>query len=167
MKNMVEFDKLPPACQRMAIAEDVLKQVEAKSFLVENMVYIELEKCGNIPSNEDELREAEACRVCALGALATSCILGSDRTFQRDDYGIGVGQRPIHELLKGIFSADQLYMIESAFEKSVFCPSSLSSKELKRKCLKSAEFGKRFVSPQRRLKEIMRNILNNKGEFVP
>lgn len=171
MKNRVEFEKLPPQCQRMAIAEDVLLQIEAGAYKPLTMTYIDLDLTDDHADQPQraELEASESCHVCALGALAVSCMLGTDR--KRPDGYLKLG---IHELLMGIFSSWQLDLIESAFETSPMGRFAVQARDARMggsvdlsPAEKAISFGKRFRSNKDRLQAIMRNILDNGGQFVP
>ena len=173
---------------RVAVARDVLKRIVPNPDLdVEVATYLETDRTG------------EPCRVCALGSMALSALL--NRRLRRAlNIGPEVNCERIEaphdfkdfmgDTVEQIFSAEQLGLIETAFEKNMngFWAgakldndrdpgsvrhlkdrSSLSGASLDQyDALETAyEWGcEAEWEPRERLKEIMKNIVKN-GEFKP
>lgn len=170
--NNEEFDKLPAKCKRMAVAEDVLLQIDSGKIAPRKMTYITLldfdYSQATKSSDVTELlsQPQAACKACALGALAVSNFL---RTGNRCP--LSPMQDELHESLQGVFTSDQLYLIESAFEKNDFTRDNAydrdGEKVISERAERAVKFGMRYSSDESRLRAIMQNILENDGEFVP
>lgn len=115
-----------------------------------------------------------SCKVCALGGLMVSCTLFNNQEkisdFETDFANMGSklwhGKR-FKNGLSRVFSPSQLNMIEAAFERGYgYFDSCLTilSEEVFTTC---AAFGRKYPSDSKRLVAIMKNIIANKGTFIP
>lgn len=168
-----EFQKLPQKCQRMAIAEDVIKRLSDGEFSAKRGSFGDwmhrFDVSDNIRIIED-MKEGLGCEACALGGMFISCIKSesidaTDMNFRANPFF------QIKEKLGKIFSEDQLELIECAFESGQGAVSenwTAYKEKSKREDFKKARdmFSHRQLSEERLL-SIMQNILENDGEFVP
>jgi hypothetical protein len=145
--------KLSKAQMRVAIAKDVIKQIELKNIKPTEGDYIDPsntahKELGKLPSSNVESQPfieiiSKNCHVCALGA----CLLSKARLFD---------SCPVYDLITGsvykglgkIFSGNQLNLIEHEFELGGFVDGSYPD-----------------TSPTDRMISIMKNIIKNKGTY--
>lgn len=178
MKNTVEkqWKEMTAAERRVALAKDVIAQIEAKKFLAKSNIFVRITK--ELPSFS-ELREQlpkVKCQVCAKGAL----FLAHVKLFNKCKVGssgrLHIQDSEVKSRLGKIFSKLQMDMIEVAFEKRGFSHTSESLIKERRyaqrpllteKGTVCVEFGKKFRSVETRLVAIMENVIENKGIFKP
>ena len=164
-KKNAAFHRMSNKRQRIAIAEDVLAQLKAKSYRAEQGTYVQsyglenLLDTKNVDLQTALLSDAPQCNVCGLGAAFCSMArLGDNATL--DDVN------SIHEMLEPIFGWEQVVLIESAFEGDDFSSGqryTLSEEEMKA-C--QSFFDKR-PDDNKRLAAIFRNVIKNEGTFKP
>lgn len=99
------FENMSKPEQRVAIAEDVLKQIHAGKIYVRRGVYLS--------SNTAEFDEKTKsnCSACALGVMFVA-----KYNLVNCDWFYNMGQRRLQVALKDYFSIFQLRKIERAFE---------------------------------------------------
>jgi len=174
------FSKLTKAEKRVAIAKDVLKWIKVGMIRPEHDGYFEMDdklktKIDSIEGKKElqELLPGTTCNVCAKGALFIADIMKRDN-FTTKNLSF-IGNCTIVKRLDGIFSENQLNLIETAFEKNIihdnkdllsykndegyYHNSSLGQKAI--------DFGNKYDEPEERLIAIMKNIIKNKGTFKP
>ena len=174
-KLNTKFESLSSAEQRVLIAKDVLAQVKAEKFIPRRGNYIKnLTIKGGQPSGGSVQKHFDeiTCSCCALGACLLSATKFKNKLEFGDIYDM-VSRNSSWDLLKGIFSAEQLNMIEYAFEAS-HSGSRVGEDSFgeynKYNCneiVKCVDFGKSFPYESDRLIAIMKNIIKNKGTFKP
>lgn len=176
-KNKAFWEK-KPSQQRVEVAKDVLKQLELKFLKAERQTYLkvsELTKDIEKPSDKldkvfDQVFKSRGkCNVCGIGACFVSMVkLGNSIATKQVgikgyiENGDSIGHYDMRRLLDDVFSEDQQSLIECAFEQDSgfgFAPIP------DRKAAKS--FGQKYKHDSTRLKAIMKNIIKNKGEFIP
>lgn len=166
--TMEQFTKMTPAEQRVAIARDVLKHLDAKKFLATKGHYLRVFKAEALPEEfvideistwapnpwqvpelsleQQSVVNGNACCVCALGAVfAAACDmapieLGSVAQ-PYDNSGRGFAER-MHDKLSPYFDASQLALMECAFERTASFDYGLGQRD---KRLRAAEFGQRVA----------------------
>lgn len=158
----INFDKLTPEQKRVLIMKDVLLQIEAGKYLPsQGLYFIPLD--GPSPTNVDQtkVKELGTCFTCALGAS----ILSALRLFN----GITLySQKPgdnYYDTLSGIqkwFSREQADLIETYFE----CFTNRTVNDYPR-TMNMIAFIKKYPTPTERLRAIAKNIIRNKGTFIP
>jgi len=193
-KSNETFKKARKAEKRVMIAKDVLVALKAERIkpAVGNYyprILSRLSDAGAPTSYfversflQEPTRLPMGCRVCAKGAIFTAKL---DRL-----NGVKVGdERELYDptpALLGLFSERQLYLIEVAYEgHDGMYVSMVRRRERKhgagtwkageyqevREALKFARVWSRendnYETKEMRLKEIMKNIIRNKGKFVP
>lgn len=192
-----EFNALPNNEKAVLVAKDVLAQVKENKYIAKTGSYIsrifEDDYEGSIKDNFDQIQQ---CSVCALGSmLLSSTHLGNllttkDLPNYPDAYDLRRSEK-ITELFNSIFTYKQLLLIETAFEGySYFW--GLKKTQIKKfyqenftynetfdryaegkekltfeETLACEMFNRKYDEDEKRLNAICRNIIKNKGVFVP
>ena len=173
---------------RIAIAKDVIAQLEAKKIIATPGSWTDDPKLGSLDdfadiqlnkSTLDEkvvkinacdyVNKLNKCQVCALGSLFVSSVsLYNGVSWNlRPDFDDSLMHNTFENIdespLLKYFSREQLALIESTFENNegALYPSSDSEAVLSR-----AFYGK-YRNDKDRLIGIMKNIINNDGTFDP
>lgn len=155
------FKKLTAAQKRVAIARDVIAQLDLKRFKAEKMTYVWMNRSIPYTAADEQLCDrtaGEKCTVCALGALF---IAGVERADKVTVGQVGYGNTPYSfGYLTKFFSEKQLTTVERAFEcwrddpvdpnRSGYDSDSPLAK----------------LNSNDRMRVIMSNIVKNKGRFV-
>lgn len=157
------LSEMTPQEARIAIAQDVIKQL--KYYKVQS-VYCELPReifddivKYNDKDAKEEWEQIKNCEVCGIGA----CFLSYVHLFNNTTIGDLVGPNfyTISSKLNGIFSMEQLECIENAFEGYRYGS----------KTIKTLAFYERHSNERSDrkglLKQIMLNIIENNGTFIP
>ena len=165
---------------RVAIARDVLKRLDTKKLKAANNGYLNLKVTPTEKNRDSDFKSVLArqpvCTVCAIGGLFVSCcskfnelptstIL--DRPKQDTDRPGYIHFEPLVPYLENYFSAEQLALVETAFEGSVvgnLDHQEVSADQEENAC---AIYYKHPNRPTARLRAIMQNIIDNDGTFVP
>jgi len=174
-----EFKKSTKPQQRVLVAQDVLAQIKAKRYVAEpgEWAYpFYSEAMRALPASNESAQKLFAnqsiktCHVCALGGLFMSCTnLNNNTTFTELEDALCLGHsldggEKLSNGLNRIFTKKQLILIESYFENEEgFFRSEIATKMTDHINL----FNNKYPNPQTRLKEIMNNIVENNGTFVP
>lgn len=172
-----KFKKATKAEKRVMIAKDVLAQLKTNRYFAESGAWVQefwSEKHNPELRYEDtsvaeafDAKEIQQCSVCALGSLFMSCavITGKTTLMDLDEERYYLGEliqdnRAISNGLDKIFSKSQLKLIESYFE---------GNDGYFVKASKDQDRIENFFAfePDIRLKMIMKNIIENKGTFIP
>jgi hypothetical protein len=169
------FEGKTNAEKRVLIAQDVLDQIEGFKINPKKSVYLDIfsEACPNESVREVFLSERPSCQCCALGAIFLSCTLFNNKiSFKtlNEEYLMGIKIRSGYKFTNGmndIFTNKQLALIEFAFEGGTgsfheydLTVMGYSEKEIE----KAKEYS---GTTDTTLKEIMKNIIKNNGEFIP
>lgn len=163
-----KFETLTPAGKRVRIARDVLAQLASKHIRPTKGIYMRIDNLDkSVPSRElkEYLPEVE-CQVCALGACFVAAVSEAN-TFSvgQVPYG-GLGSYQTKEYLKSYFSKGQMTLIENAFETTTSFGEPDDGVSFEERCV-AMRFGLKRKTTEGRLQAIMRNIIANRGEFVP
>lgn len=182
-KNL-KFAQLTPGQRRVAIAKDVIQQIELGKIHPEAGVYI-----ADVKTGDDK---TVSCNACALGSLFACAVNKPELKAHvkdfldvdaEEDISFAVDStdaREMRRLLEPYFSLSQLELIETAFEcGNVTNSSGLSESYLNR----AVSFGERYQPEEdeygdfdeeearemdrKRLVAIMKNIIKNNGTFRP
>lgn len=178
-KNNAKFKKLGKKAKRVAIAKDVIKQIEAKRLVPESgMGYLQPRDYNldldefNVSTTVDlqigAVLAGQTCDVCALGALFMSTIDIRDKATCESltiEHPADIDQEDIHTYLEDIFSKEQLYLIEDAFES--YGNSYEEDYEVVDITDRACNFGLKYSKADKRLVAIMKNIILNEGTFKP
>ena len=178
-KSNKAFAKMSPAARRVAIAKDVIAALNSKRFVAE---------CGSwaaAPWDHDLSAEntcdavmgarGTRCHVCGVGALFVSALRRFDAAKVEDVVDVNeeydraeADPGSFGGYLEAFFSPRQLSIIECAFELGDVNYADWRGAKLSDKVqAKARAFGEAHDDPKARLRAIMRNIIANRGEFVP
>ncbi len=168
MKN-TKFKSLTPAEKRVAIAKDVIQQVLARRYKLQNMTYVDTDDESQIINKEIlTSKKPPICTVCAKGALVCSTVRLFNK-FSGDSDDLFSQVEPV---LRRNFGRSNGDMIEVAFEKWTLWEYG-NEKSRQGACLsesqanKARSFGCKHRSMRKRVIAIMKNIIANNGEFKP
>lgn len=180
-KSNREFRLLPKYKKRVTIAQDVLAQMKAKRFIAKQRVYLELRdedardrfcdvRSGNAKTEEcstlNSVLSDSSCEVCGIGSLF---VAAAERTRACVDGMSGVNDDDfMRQLLKDYFDMDQLLLIEAAFEGQYIEAECYEEEGVDKEDIAAAlafTWGARTANA--RLERIMKNIVENRGTFVP
>lgn len=184
-KKNDEFIRMSKAQKRIAIAKDVLVQLDAEKMKAGD-TYCEIQ-FESLKSEEFGLKEyvskkvelqtllpkVKKCKVCAIGSMFISKVaLGNQCKVDVEDY-FGEGKAIVDSNLndddmiirnlKGIFTKTELRYIEYAYEGRDVDGSFTSRSENFHDTVE--KFYKSFRSRTFRLRAIMENIIKNEGTF--
>ena len=175
--SKIPFETLKTAAgKRVRIAQDALEQLRLKKLISTPGTYLDFvclnkqDDFGNFEDAADRSVHAvlatkgEACEVCALGSL----LVGLSK-----NNGDFRSAENIKNDLSKYFSNEQMSLVEAFYENDItFLCSGLdwpeddlwedqySSEPLER-------FQTKYPNDTKRLKTILENIVENRGEFVP
>jgi hypothetical protein len=178
-----DFGKAPRHAQRMVIARDVLRQLAAQKlravtgYFVGNVWGVTGCDDYEVPDGmlldniqvKDVLDSLPTCDVCAVGALFT-CTVQRKNALMMGDFKPNFFS--ISGYLSKWFSLPQLGLIEIAFEIGRGAVLTDGAVSLNYVGLTDAEYDRAAdfapgSTPEERLEKIMKNIIKNRGEFVP
>jgi hypothetical protein len=175
------FWKLPKATQRVAIAKDVIASFKIGFYKARTGAYFRVLDLANpikdAPEKLDAVlgmfkKEGATCQVCGIGACFTSMVNIGNRAKTTDflssciEEGEGINDSSMRGLLRKVFSSTQLTLIENAFEIDASFEDNDASVPYKKR-YEAESFGQKFDDNAERLIAIMKNIIKNKGEFIP
>lgn len=176
MRNK-EFEKLTAAQKRVEVAKDVLEQLKTNQYTPNTGFYINIvSNCEESDDIQSHFSEVRRCEVCQIGAIILSVTRFRNKlTF--GDVGTNMyymNHDKINEILKGIFTADQLLLIEHAFEgydpfadrysiEGMDNDIDLTPQEIER----ITDFRSHYRKSNTLMRAIMENIIANKGTFKP
>lgn len=152
------FDSLTKAEQRVVIARDLIKRLDAKEFVAKSMVYLRAPLGAHDTADPDkQVKDAlkgKICRGCQLGGFFLCAVDRYDKLRLQDvDMSYPVGRvaafNDIEKYLRRWFTVAQLNSIETAFEG----------------CDKFQDWASRREDDER-MRLIAQNIVRNKGRFV-
>ena len=168
------FKSLSAAKKRIAIAEDVIASLNTKQLTAATGDYIQLDNLSKDDDFQTALALGQKCTVCALGGLFTCAVKVKNAIETHDVDDSNYRDQEIKDYLDGIFTRDQLCLIESAFERKNHMDDGNNETEdehgnvVYREPLKSAiEFGSKYKTDKGRMIAIMQNIIKNGGTFKP
>lgn len=174
--------------RRIAIAKDVIKQIDAGKISASSGTYFKMMQAPKSDGKLDlALKEQSHCSCCGLGACFYSLIMLGDKVkvseviekfpyLESFNYGHSVYSDKMRDYLRDHFSSEQITLIESAFEKHrIEDPLVKKSKELTKIIRKAVSFGEKADKNfdisgfnnvnENRLISIMKNIIKNRGTF--
>lgn len=166
----VKFENMTPAQKRVAIAKDVIKQIEQNRLLIRHDSYwrvLKEEEYGRVCDivNRKLLRAKKTvCRACAAGAV----LLTGIRLFNKLETGGFNGDQYERVQKNEWFTLEQMAMIEGAFE-------SPGARIMSRNAITNNQWeaceafynNHQFDNEDDHVTAIMQNIIKNKGEFIP
>lgn len=173
--------------KRIAVAKDVLKQLDSGLLTARKGTYLEFRKLrlqmiNNLPNNLDKVfnlvsKKGATCDVCGIGSCFIATVrLGddyeTDKIFENNPLftGLSLSSRQMRPYLRKIFTSRQLTLIECAFEQNYRhrdTTDKLSSYVFTQDVLEAVRFGLNYKNDEDRLRAIMYNIITNNGTFKP
>lgn len=173
------FKSMNQKAQRIAIAKDVIAQMNSKKYHPRGGIYIDLylekNNCefeGVKPLHE-VVKATQMCDVCAIGAMCLSAATvfdGVEWNGQQSRYWGSDGceqDSNIRKVLHQFFDEQQLALIEAAFEGDSRHPEWINDFVSDDDLETCYRFADEHWGHQERLQLIMQNIINNDGEFRP
>lgn len=168
------FNKLPISQKKVLIATDVLKQIKAKKYIAKRGYYVDaiIYNGDYHESVKENFKKLRNCTVCAMGSILVSTT-NFKNVLTFDDIDIGSNENShAWDLLKDIFEPKEIHLIENCFEgfdengcRVAFgrfnMPEDTSVEEV------ADSYKNKFNDSEKRLISIMKNIIRNKGKFIP
>jgi hypothetical protein len=188
VKKKIDLLGMTPVEARIAIAKDAIAQIRRNKYIIRNSIYCKVNP--KLVDDRDQLFDRddvgkelqsvlrtrfENCEVCAKGGLFISAIRKFDDfriqnsildTWQDKNYSDDRG--PLNDgglvtsHLRKFFGKEQLELIEYAFEQGYN-----GNPRNTKLAYKAMIFGKGFTLDEERMLAILKNIIANRGEFVP
>jgi hypothetical protein len=166
---MIDEAEKARAEQRVAIAKDALAWEKAGALKINDQYYLRSVATGTSFSFYDNFRREDAnkqardivlgkCQVCALGSLLLAKAVRYNAVSVQDIADIRIDRLTDH------FSVEQINQIEAAFEGHSY--SSANGTYLDDEVCNESWKAK-YPDPSKRFRAIMKNIIRNKGTFVP
>ncbi len=159
------FHALSKQEQRIVLAKDVIAILRAKKITARKLCYFEMYEGDFIDvARSTDIKSSlgkVTCEVCAIGGLFISEIMYAGYNIAIEDgYSDNIKDR-----LNVYFTSDQLGLIETAFENDTdFAMESVCPYEV---VMKAATYCEKFGDPEESMINIMQNIIDHEGEFVP
>lgn len=172
------------SARRIEVIQDVLASLghlhvkASNGYIIPRNEDKALASC-KLDSKEGARNLQQSCNVCAKGALFLSQVALHNKFDLTEFENPGVYNSNYfaakHSLilskLRELFTAGQISLVETAFEKEVF----RNGKRIwedegdvpTKKETRAIAFGSQYRAPRARLRAIMENMLNNQGFFVP
>lgn len=152
-KRNQEFKSLNSAGKRVALAKDVIKQIEAGTIIPTSGRYVELSKKYYNLNNScqvDKLIEEGSieCHCCGIGAMLLSHVRKTNN-YTVKETRIGGNREKAEIRLKRIFGKKKLDYIENIFEGYI-----------------NNYFYTKYRNHSERLIAMCKNIIKNKGELI-
>lgn len=149
---------------RVEIAKDVLNHLDTGKLEATTGVYLDID------ISEEEIRKAQTCDVCAIGALFVASLLKYDE-LEEDEVIYGGGDRFVMaRYLAPFFDSDTLDRIECAFEEDPFMAGDVArgkrAVQWMRSKLIQLDFDDENIDDVK-LRVIMEEIVRSDGEFKP
>lgn len=186
MATRKNFSELTAAGKRARVARDVIARLDAEEIFA-GRGYGKVLTAEQIPLEGDlqDILSAEGsqCEACALGCMFLADVISRDRMSVRKSIGwdseqfddfdpeikqISLDDDTIRARLGAFFGVRQLAMIESAYEMLDFRNSNGGHHATSYEDIEAAiEFGSNFSKDEDRLRAIMQNIVDHRGNFVP
>jgi len=131
--TVAEYKKMTKAQKRVAIAKDIIASINSKKYIANASTYIDNVEIDGKSVDvrydylddkdieeldiQETLPRMEKCKVCAMGACILSLTKYENKlTFADIGPNISEFSETTDKLLKGVFTPDQLAMIEIMFE---------------------------------------------------
>lgn len=106
------FKALSPSQKRIAVAQDVIDQIETEKYKAHTGQYFDISGLSDECTLQESIDlEGSSCSVCAMGAVFASRVRLGNEVEEYDPSG-----DDITEALEGIFEEEQLRLMEVAFE---------------------------------------------------
>jgi hypothetical protein len=176
-----QYEAATPAERRVMVAQDVIAALTAKQIVAESGVYLTVQDeyasdvidsfgLQEAASFQNTIADLPPCNVCAKGAIFVCAVARQNRVtneqaFRPFSKWTGTDMEP---LLAGLFSAEQLALIEREFEGRAQ-DEELVDDELAMGLfsLDDNDDPEPLYSDEARMIKIMENIIANGGTFCP
>ena len=147
--NIQKFNKMSKAERRVAVAKDVIKQINSGLFTAASRYFAPKRRFMENVSEEN--LPSTSCYVCGIGAAAIAkTIKFNNFDFDNSLREYGLSQTDCHDALEDCFTTDQLNKIENWFEcNSHYLPSTWREK-----------------SKENRMLCIYQSIIDNEGKVL-
>lgn len=157
------FATLPLAQQRVEIAREVLRYLDAGKIQAAQGWYVMVEGV-RFEISQESLPELTTCHACGIGALLLARTLSFDNgviqfDHPRRSWASAIEREQVEDGLNDIFDLEDLGLIESAFEGA-------AADSRNQENLKAEGMFTEYTSAEERLRTIMENIIANGGTFV-
>ena len=166
------FKKSNKARRRVLLAKDGLLRLKEQNIMANNSYIVDLSRYNynSEASFKDTVNNGHNCLVCAKGALLVSAV-GRFNGYTNVELNFN-STKNAHKELEKYFTLEQLDMIEIAFEGRSFMGilaermvnDIAEASDIYKKC---EAFYTKYPNKDNRLKAILENIVENKGEFIP
>lgn len=120
------FEKLSPAQKRVVVAKDVLAALNARQLIARSNVYLTIDRFApelqaspnywELDAQSALLKGQVSCNVCAIGSIFVCAVERQDKITLNDF--AGSKKNGMSEYLGDMFSAEQLDLMEAAFERT-------------------------------------------------
>lgn len=164
------FAAAGPAQKRVMVARDGLKWLRAKKWLPGHH-YISVIDTGSSSAFRPGIDKVNGykCEACALGGILACVAERGATSIQKEPGSLLKEGADIWKSLEGIFDMEQLLLIEAAYEGGVQTPRHVRDAMHEEGLDPTAAYEWRATYPDdtERLQAILRNIIANKGTFVP
>lgn len=174
---------------RVAIAKDVISQINSKKLIPETGVWMYDPRLGSIDEYIENLidkamddakndtckfmpfnaraftKKVNRCKVCALGSIFVSAVnLYDDVEFESGDEAVQAFESLEFSPLSKYFSPHEMSFIETCFEGEDSAHwTDIDGKD----SAIAIAYNRSFPSSKGRLVSIMKNIVRNNGKFIP
>lgn len=164
------FNRLSVGVQRIKIIRDVVSLLRAEKLKALHGHYLWVKggtKKFNDADQVHKVVEQSECSVCGIGGLFAATVLLNNKSTVRNVFGYSANEENsyMRKYLEQWFDNVQLDLIEAAFEVSnnLIVEVSYFAPELDA----AVRFGRKHRASKDRLLAICKNMLANKGKFVP
>ena len=144
------------------IAKDALKIIKSENIIAGHSFFrsVTVNK-PLVRKNLSQLLNDSTCEICAKGALFLGYVDKSYTVESSEFGGISLGDREVCEVLRNAFSEEELDFIEYVYEYGVTgkLPANISRD-------KADSFYFQYDNDQELLEAILKNIIQNNGEFI-
>ncbi len=162
-----DWSKMPVWKRKVAVAKDVINQIQLKKFKVQKNHYLLLDDDIDVDPSEDPQKamkcalDSKKCTVCARGAMMLTKV-AKYNNFEFDEFYNLNCDHATTDALGDCFTEHELQLIETFFERLSFIDEGDAFN------LYGVDYRKWGPNnPEDRLICIMQNIIDHKGQFVP
>lgn len=172
-----KFKSLSKSEKKVIVAKDVLKHIKSKKYRANaGQYFLNINLEGGVLDSDgikENIKKIKRCDVCAMGACLLSATSYLNKLTFHDLPHATDNTSDSWELLIKIFSAKELTLIENCFEGEngdsgfgikrvgAYLGGAIPDNAIYR------QYYVEFTDDQKRLTAIMKNIIRNKGKFIP
>jgi hypothetical protein len=174
MAETKPFEQMTPAEKRVAIAQDVIRHMDAKRIIPLHGTFLapyrgRLFEPGSDVELSDALKTGPVCECCQVGAMMYSAVLLADALkvseLESSASHYGINSFDIWNYLAQWFTDEQLNLIEYTFEGGNGA-TSVDEIDDAETCEHAEMFHDEYDDEGHRMRAICENIIANGGEFV-